>query len=415
MEPGSALAAVHKEEWGRIVATLLRTIRDVDLAEECAQEAFSIAVARWREEGVPEQPRAWLVATARHKALDRLRRRRVESEHAREEALLSSELSSELGPELGEIGDDRLRLLFTCCHPALAPEAQVALTLRTLGGLTAEEIARAFLVPVPTMQQRIVRAKALLEDRRIPYEVPEARELPERMPAVLTTLYLIFNEGHSASRGEALLRVDLCEEAISLGRALAQGLPDAAGPIGLLGLLLLSHARRRARVDAQGELVTLDEQDRSLWDHPMADEGRALVRRALGMAPLTRFAVQGAIAAVHADAPIAADTNWAEIAALYNVHLRIAPSPIVALNAAVAHALAHDVEEGLRGVEALAGELSSYAPFHAARGELLRRLDRPDASRAAFLRASELAGTSPERRHLRRKAGLEPAPEGERP
>lgn len=397
----SILSEVHRRDWGRIVASLMRSAGDFDLAEESAQEAFALALERWPDGGVPPEPRAWLIQTARHKVLDRARRRQLELRHARAEAALEP-AAAEI--ESADVADDRLRLLFTCCHPVLPPEAQVALTLRTLGGLTAEEIARAFLVPVPTMQQRIVRAKAALTEGRVPYEVPESRELAERLPAVLTTLYLIFNEGHSASRGETLVRADLCEEAISLARAACDGLPDVAGPIGLLGLMLLTHARRDARVGADGALVTLDAQDRTRWDRPMLDEGRALVRQALTMAPLTRFAVQGAIAAVHADAPDAAATDWKQISALYNVHMRIAPSPVVALNACVAYALAHDVGEGLSRLDALSSELATYAPFHAARGDLLERLGRHGPAREAFVTASERAGTEPERRYLTGRA-----------
>jgi RNA polymerase sigma-70 factor (ECF subfamily) len=376
-------------------------VGDFDLAEECAQEAFAVALERWPIDGVPAQPRAWLVGTARHKAIDRIRHRQLERSHAERERWLEVR-SAEL--ELHALADDRLRLLFTCCHPVLAPEAQIALTLRALGGLTTEEIARAFLASVPTLQQRIVRAKALLAERAVPYEVPEASELPERLPSVLTTLYLMFNEGHSASTGQVLLRADVCEEAISLARALHRELPDEAGPVGLLGLLLLTHARRAARVDGHGELVTLDRQDRSLWDRPEADEGRALVKRALGMAPLTRFALQGAIAAVHADAATSEETDWRQITALYSVHMRLAPSPIVALNACVAFAFGHDVKEGLARLEALTDELTDYAPFHAAHGELLERTGLMERAAGAYLRASELAGTEPERRHLLKRA-----------
>jgi len=399
--PVEAVALAHQTDWGRIVATLIRLVGDFDLAEECAQESFAVALERWPLDGVPAQPRAWLVSTARHKAIDRIRHRKLERTHAEREGLLEIR-SAEL--ELHALADDRLRLLFTCCHPVLAPQAQIALTLRTLGGLTTEEIARAFLASVPTLQQRIVRAKALLAERAVPYEVPEGSELPERLPSVLTTLYLMFNEGHSASSGQALLRVDVCEEAISLARALHRELPDQAGPVGLLGLLLLTHARRDARLDAQGELVTLDRQDRSLWDRAAADEGRALVKRALGMAPLTRFALQGAIGAVHADAASADETDWRQIAALYSVHMRVAPSPIVALNACVAFALAHDVYEGLSRLEALSSQLADYAPFHAAHGELLERTGQIEGAASAYRRAAELAGTDPERRHLRRRA-----------
>lgn len=398
--PAEVLDRVHREEWGRIVATLVRLLGSLDRAEEAAQEAFAVALEAWAAE-VPAQPRAWLIATARHKGLDRLRRARREVEH-----------DEHVGPSVPppderglELADDRLRLLFTCCHPILPEDAQVALTLRTLCGLTSEEIARAFLVPVTTMQQRIVRAKRALADAKVPYEVPERSELDDRVPAVLTTLYLVFNEGHSASRGEALVRHDLCEEAISLARALAEGLPDQAGAIGLLGLMLLTHARRDARLDAAGEIVTLDEQDRSRWDRTMIEEGRALVRRALRTTPLTRYALQGAVAAVHADAARAEDTDWAEIAALYGLQLRLSPSPVVELNAAVAHALAHDVAEGLRRVLALEGELAGYSPFHAARADLLRRLGRLDEAAEAYRRAAELAGTEPERRFLSRRAG----------
>jgi RNA polymerase sigma-70 factor (ECF subfamily) len=397
-----AVARAHREEWGRIVATLIRLVGDFDLAEEGAQEAFTLALEKWEVEGVPENPRAWLVSTARHRALDRLRARRREDAHAAELTYVESLREAKTIDALA-IEDDRLRLFFTCCHPALAPEAQVALTLRTLSGLTTEEIARAFLVPVVAMQQRLVRAKARIAEAQIPYEIPEPSELPERLPAVLTAIYLVFNEGYAASRGAELVRGDLCDEAIALGRVLAELAPSEGGVLGLLALMLLTHARRAARSTPEGELVLLDEQDRARWDRAMIDEGRALVRIALGRPVLTTYALQAAVAAVHADAARAEDTDWAQIATLYAWQMRLAPSPVVALNAAVAYALGASVEEGLARVDALAEELDAYGPFHAARADLLRRLERAAEATAAYERALQLAGSDPERRYLARR------------
>jgi RNA polymerase sigma-70 factor, ECF subfamily len=405
-EVESALAALHKEAWGRVVASLLRVVPDLDLAEESAQEAFALALVRWPETGLPDRPRAWLVGTGRHLALDRLRRRRIEGKYEAELAYVEDATRAVADPSEAalELEDERLRLFFTCCHPALPEDARIALTLRTLAGLTTEEIARAFLVPVVTMQQRLVRAKAKLAADRVPYEVPGERELPERLPAVLATIYLVFNEGYSASAGDSLVRAALCQEAISLGRTLAALVEGDGGVLGLLALMLLTDARRAARTDASGELVLLGDQDRSRWDRAMIDEGRALVRRALRAPALSRYALEAAIQAVHSEAERAADTRWAEIEGLYAVLLRLAPTPVVALNAGVAHALAGDLEGGLARIEPLEEALAEYAPFHAARADLLRRLGRGGEARAAYERAASLAGTEPERRFLSGRA-----------
>lgn len=409
------LAKLHKEEWGRVVASLLRIVPDLDLAEESAQEAFALALVRWAEVGVPASPRAWLVGTAKHHALDRLRHRRIEGKHEAELSYVADTSRAVAAPDagLGEIEDDRLRLFFTCCHPALAEDARIALTLRTLAGLTTEEIARAFLVPTTTMQQRLVRAKERLAQGGVRYEVPGPDELEERLPAVLATVYLVFNEGYRASTGDALVRVDLCEEAITLGRTLVSLVDGDGGVLGLLALMLLTHARRDTRTASDGSLVLLDAQDRTRWDRTSIEEGRALVRRALRAPVLSRYALEAAIQAVHSEADRPEDTRWAEIEGLYAWLHNLAPTPVVALNAAVAHAMAGDVEGGLGRIEPLAGALASYAPFHAARADFLRRLGRTDEARDAYQRAATLAGTEPERRFLAGRAqALGGAPAG---
>jgi RNA polymerase sigma-70 factor (ECF subfamily) len=358
---------------------------------------------------VPERPRAWIVSTARHKALDRLRRG---ANFARKRAELARELEASTPPAAIEnepaIADERLRLIFTCCHPALAVEAQIALALRTLCGLTSVEIARAFLLPVPTLQQRLVRAKAKIRAARIPYRVPDERELPARLDGVLRTIYLIFNEGHSATAGEPPLRIELCREAIRLARLVDALLPGRAEVVGLLALMLLHDARRAARFDAAGELVRLPEQDRALWDAAQIREGLALVERAIALErPPGAFALEAAIAGVHARAARAADTDWREVAALYDLLAIFAPSPVVALNRAVARAEALGAAVGLADLDALAasGELARYHLLPAARGELLARLGRRDEAVAALRAASALAGNGSERRFLARRIG----------
>lgn len=403
----AALEAVYRADWGRIVATLIGLFGDFDAAEEAAQEAFAAAADQWPGSGVPEYPRAWLIQTARHKAIDWIRRKELFREKL--EAYLipgASEASESPNYEGEEIADDRLRLMFTCCHPALAPEAQVALTLRTLCGLETDEIARAFLVPGATMAQRLVRAKRKIRDAGIPYIVPEASELPARLDAVLTVIYLVFNEGYAATRGERLIRTDLSAEAIRLGR-LVRGLMSPQPPAeatGLLALMLLHDSRRDARLDEAGELVLLEHQDRSRWNRAQIAEALPLVEEALrgGSGP---FAVQAAIAAVHCQATRHEDTDWPQIVRLYDVLERLQPSPIVSLNRAVAVAMVNGPQSGLQIIEALAanGDLENYHIFHAARADLLRRSGAREGAAKSYLRALELVTNDSERRYLQRR------------
>jgi RNA polymerase sigma-70 factor (ECF subfamily) len=389
-----------------VLATVLRRVGDLALAEESVQEAFAVALERWPREGMPGNPRAWVVATARHKAIDALRRAgrldRIRSELGRSAAGC---VEPELEETDAHIPDERLRLIFTCCHPALALEAQVALALRTLCGLSTDEIARAFLVPVPTLAQRLVRAKRKIARARIPYEVPPPELLPERLAAVLAVVYLVFNEGYAASRGEALVRADLCHEAIRLGRLLVEQMPGALEPRGLLALMLLHDARRAARTTAGGDLVLLEDQDRSLWDRERIAEGLALAAEALSAPAPGPYALQAAMAAEHARAASVARTDWRAIARHYEALLRQRPSPVVELNRAVAVAMAEGPAAGLALLEGLRcrGELQGYGLFFAAEADLLRRLGRRREAAASYRRALERIGTEPERRYLERR------------
>ncbi len=401
-----AVAAAFSDEWGRIVATLIRRTGDWDLAEECAQEAFAEAVRRWAADGVPARPGAWLTTVAKNRAIDRLRRERRKAELLEEAGALPTEADA-MDDDTDESGieDDRLRLMFTCCHPALPLEGRVALTLRTLAGLTTAEIARAFLVPDPTMAKRLVRAKAKIAGARIPYRVPPAHLLPERLGGVLAVLYLLFNEGYAASGGPDLIRAQLCDEAIRLARALSRLMPDEPEAAGLLALMLLHHARRHARLDAAGDVITLEDQDRSLWDSAEIEEAEDLLDAALRHRRAGPYQLQAAIAACHTAAADAADTDWAQIAALYELLARVVPSPVVALNQAVAIAMASGLYAGLEVVGELeaSGRLDGYHLLHATRADLLRRLGRLDEAEVAYRRALELAGSDAERRFLARR------------
>jgi RNA polymerase sigma-70 factor (ECF subfamily) len=369
------------------------------------QDAFVVALERWRRLGIPNNPGAWITTTARNKAIDRLRRDRTLERKTKAVAQLQAleALGEESPVQPTTIQDDRLRLIFTCCHPALAPEAQVALTLRTLGGLRTPEIARAFLVPEPTMAQRVVRAKRKIAAAKIPYRVPPDDVLPDRLRSVLAVLYLIFNEGYTATSGDALVRRELCGEAIRLGRLVAELMPDEPEALGLVALMLLHDSRRETRVSAGGELVLLEDQDRSRWDRAEIEAGVALVERALRMGQLGRYQVQAAIAAVHAEAVRPEDTDWDQIALLYGELARLHPTPVVELNRAVAVAMVQGPERGLALMEPLAGELDRYQWYHSARADLLRRLDRRDEASDAYRRALELTTNAVERRFLERR------------
>jgi RNA polymerase sigma-70 factor (ECF subfamily) len=403
----AALADAFREEWGRVVASLIRMTRDWDLAEECAQDAFALALERWARDGVPRRPGAWLTTTARNRALDRFRRGATEAAKLQELAVLSPPDDPEDEGDESGVSDDRLRLIFTCCHPALPLDARVALTLRSLAGLTIDEIARAFLVSEPTMAKRLVRAKSKIRNAGIPYRVPPAHLLPERTSGVLAVLYLLFNEGYAATAGPDLVRQALCTEAIRLTRTLATLMPDEPEALGLLALMLLHHARRDARVDDAGDLVTLEEQDRSRWDASEIDEGLGALDAALRHDSAGYYQLQAAIAACHATAQDAADTDWSRIAVLYERLAELAPSPVVELNGAVAVAMADGPAAGLKLVEELeaAGALAGYHLLPATRADLLRRLDRRSEAAAAYREALELATTDAERRYLTRRLG----------
>jgi RNA polymerase sigma-70 factor (ECF subfamily) len=404
--PQAAVAAAFRADWGRVVGYLIRVTGNWDLAEECAQDAFAKALERWPLDGIPTNPLAWLKTTARHRALDRLRRATVGQAKLKELAM--TRLSGPAGEDEGDqsgIEDDRLRLMFTCCHPALAPEAQVALTLRTLAGLTTTEIARAFLVPHETMAKRLVRAKRKIEDAGIPYRVPPAHQLPERLVPVLAVIYALFNEGYGASAGSELIRQSLCAEAIRLARLLADLMPDEPEALGLLSLLLLHDSRRRARVDSAGDLITLEQQDRALWDRATIDEACAVLDAAVRLRDPGPYQLMAAIAACHATAPTAAETDWAEIAVLYDRLAELVPTPVVALNRAVAVAMAAGPHAGLHLIEELerSDALHGYHLLPATRADLLRRLGRAEQARSAYREALELAPTDAERRFLRRR------------
>jgi len=397
--------AVYRTESRRVLATLIRLLGDFDRAEEAMHEAFATAVEQWEREGVPDSPRAWLVSTARFKAIDTLRRRaRFDASLAEIAAEYERTIEPVEWEEADGVEDDRLRLIFTCCHPALPADAQVALTLREVCGLTTEEIARAFLTGASTLAQRIVRAKSKIRDARIPYQVPSRADLPGRLDVVLHVIYLVFNEGYSASSGASLTRHDLSGEAIRLGRLLVELLPEPEA-IGLLALMLLHESRRAARSSPDGELILLDDQDRSLWDRAQISEGSTLVKRALVSRRFGRFTLQAAIAAVHADAPRAADTDWHEIVELYNVLLELDDSPVIQLNRAAAIAMRDGPEAGLTLIDALlaTGDLDDYHLAHSARADLCRRLGRSADARASYERALRLTRQAPERRFLERR------------
>jgi RNA polymerase sigma-70 factor, ECF subfamily len=401
-----AAGQVYRCDWGRIVATLIRLVGDFEVVEDAVQEAFTAAVDQWRTAGVPEFPRAWIIQTARHKAIDRIRRMSRREDNVDLDTLTQlSDPTEEPDYDTTEIPDDQLRLIFTCCHPALAVESQIALTLHTLGGLTTDEIARAFLVQAPTMAQRLVRTKRKIRDARIPYVVPGTKDMPERLEAVLTVIYLIFNEGYATTRGGSLVRTDLCAEAIRLGhlvRALIS--PAPAEVTGLVALMLLHDARRDGRIDEAGDLIVLEEQDRGRWDRRQISDALPLVEESLRGGP-GPYAVQAAIAALHCQAPRAEDTDWPQILRLYDLLDRLQPSPIVSLNRAVAVAMVRGAEPALELIDGLAdaGDLDSYHLLHSARADLLRRIGFREEAAKSYARALELVTNDSERRFLDRR------------
>ena len=409
MQASETLEQVFREEYGRIISTLIRTSGSFDLAEEALQEAFTSAASTWERDGAPRNPGAWLTTVAHRKLLDAVRRDKTRTDKQAEIEYESSRLQPfgepALPDESVEYPDDRLRLIFTCCHPSLSREAQVALTLRTLGGLTTTEIAHAFLLPEATLAQRLVRAKQKIRLAKIPYDIPSLEVISERLLAVQAVIYLIFNEGYAASAGQSLVRNDLCSEAIRLGRVLCALLPNEPENLGLLALMLLQDSRRAARVNNQGELVTLEEQDRAVWDLEEIDEGIRLVETALRSGRVGNYQLQAAIAAVHAEARTADETDWRQIVALYEELMRRAPSPVVALNHAAAVAMSEGFEKGLSLIESAParGALDNYYLYHASRADLLRRLNRTDEAAEAYRHALSLTTNTVEQNYIRRR------------